>query len=38
MHLLRAPGTLTQEYAHIIFLRYPALKAAYDAYCATAAA
>ena len=38
MHLLRAPGPLTQEYAHIIFLRYPALKAAYDAYCATAAA
>jgi 5-methylcytosine-specific restriction endonuclease McrA len=38
MHLLRAPGPLTQEYAHIIFLRYPALKAAYDAFCATAAA
>ena len=38
MHLLRAPGPLTQEYAHIIFLRYPALKAAYEAFCATAAA
>jgi len=38
MHLLRAPHPLTQEYAHIIFLRYPALKAAYDAFCASAAA
>jgi len=38
MHLLRPPRPLTQEYAHIIFLRYPALKAAYDAFCATAAA
>ena len=31
MHLRRAPGPLTQEYAHIIFLRYPELKAAYEA-------
>jgi 5-methylcytosine-specific restriction endonuclease McrA len=38
MHLRHAPGPLTQEYAHIIFLRYPALKAAYDVFCATAAA
>ncbi len=38
MHLLRPPRPLTQEYAHIIFLRYPALKAAYEAFCATAAA
>jgi len=38
MHLLHVPRPLTQEYAHIIFLRYPALKAAYDAYCASAAA
>lgn len=38
MHLRRAPGPLTQEYAHIIFLRYPALKVAYDAFCATSAA
>ena len=35
MHLLRPPRPLTQEYAHIIFLRYPALKAAYDAFCAS---
>ena len=38
MHLQRPARPLTQEYAHIIFLRYPALKAAYDAFCATAAA
>ncbi|HXZ99984.1 MAG TPA: HNH endonuclease [Candidatus Binatia bacterium] len=38
MHLIRSPQPLTQEYAHIIFLRYPALKAAYDAFCASAAA
>jgi 5-methylcytosine-specific restriction endonuclease McrA len=31
MHLRRKPGPLTQEYAHIIFLRYPELKAAYEA-------
>jgi 5-methylcytosine-specific restriction endonuclease McrA len=31
MHLRRRPGPLTQEYAHIIFLRYPELKAAYEA-------
>ncbi len=30
MHLRRAPGPLTQEYAHIIFLRYPELKVAYE--------
>jgi 5-methylcytosine-specific restriction endonuclease McrA len=30
MHLRRPPGPLTQEYAHIIFLRYPELKAAYE--------
>ncbi|HEX4580348.1 MAG TPA: HNH endonuclease [Candidatus Dormibacteraeota bacterium] len=30
LHLRRAPGPLTQEYAHIIFLRYPELKAAYE--------
>ena len=30
MHLRRQPGPLTQEYAHIIFLRYPELKAAYE--------
>ena len=30
MHLRRSPGPLTQEYAHIIFLRYPELKAAYE--------
>jgi 5-methylcytosine-specific restriction endonuclease McrA len=38
MHLVRPPRPLTQEYAHIIFLRYPALKAAYEAFCAGAAA
>lgn len=30
MHLRRHPGALTQEYAHIIFLRYPELREAYD--------
>ena len=30
MHLRRHPGPLTQEYAHIIFLRYPELREAYD--------
>jgi len=30
LHLRRAPRPLTQEYAHIIFLRYPELKAAYE--------
>jgi len=38
LHLMRMPTALTQEYAHIIFMRYPALKAAYDSFCATAAA
>jgi 5-methylcytosine-specific restriction endonuclease McrA len=37
LHLRRAPGPLTQEYAHIIFLRYPELKEAYDRLLATAA-
>lgn len=36
LHLHRPPGPLTQEYAHIIFLRYPDLKAAYETFCATA--
>ena len=31
LRLRRAPGPLTQEYAHIIFLRYPELRAAYTA-------
>ena len=31
LRLRRAPGPLTQEYAHIIFLRYPELRAAYEA-------
>jgi len=30
LHLRREPRPLTQEYAHIIFLRYPELKAAYE--------
>src|SRR6202011_2169657 len=30
LHLRRKPKPLTQEYAHIIFLRYPELKAAYE--------
>ncbi len=30
MHLRRPPGPLTQEYAHIIFLRHPELKQAYE--------
>src|SRR5487761_954823 len=30
LSLRRKPVPLTQEYAHIIFLRYPELKAAYD--------
>jgi hypothetical protein len=34
--LRRKPVPLTQEYAHIIFLRYPELKAAYDALLAAA--
>ena len=37
LHLRRKPAPLTQEYAHIIFLRYPELKAAYDRLLATAA-
>jgi 5-methylcytosine-specific restriction endonuclease McrA len=35
--LRRTPAPLTQEYAHIIFLRYPELKAAYERLLATAA-
>jgi len=34
--LRRKPVPLTQEYAHIIFLRYPELKAAYDRMLAAA--
>ena len=30
MRLVRSPRALTQEYAHLIFLRYPQLKRAYD--------
>ena len=37
LHLRRKPVPLTQEYAHIIFLRYPELKEAYDRLLATAA-
>src|ERR1700737_3074530 len=36
LHLRRKPKPLTQEYAHIIFLRYPELKAAYDRLLAAA--
>lgn len=34
LRLRRRPGPLTQEYAHILFLRHPELKAAYDALVA----
>jgi hypothetical protein len=34
LHLRRAARPLTQEYAHILFLRYPELKLAYDALVA----
>jgi hypothetical protein len=37
LHLRRKPGPLTQEYAHIIFLRFPELKAAYERLLSTAA-
>ena len=30
LKLRRKPGPLTHEYAHVIFLRYPELKAAYE--------
>ena len=30
MRLIRSPRALTQEFAHLIFLRYPELKRAYD--------
>jgi hypothetical protein len=36
LHLRRKPKPLTQEYAHIIFLRYPELKAAYERLLAAA--
>jgi hypothetical protein len=36
MRLVRAPRALTQEYAHLIFLRYPQLKHAYDRLLSTA--
>ena len=36
MRLLKAPRALTQEYSHIIFLRHPELKLAYDAVLAVA--
>lgn len=38
MQLRREPRPLTQEYAHIIFLRYPELKTAYDRFCAAVTA
>jgi hypothetical protein len=34
LRLLRQPKPLTQEYAHILFLRYPELRAAYEALVA----
>ena len=34
MRLRRKPAPLTQEYAHILFLRYPELKTAYEALVA----
>lgn len=37
LRLRRRPTPLTQEYAHIIFLRYPELKEAYEKLLATAA-
>jgi len=36
LHLRRKPAPLTQEYAHIIFLRYPELKASYERLLALA--
>lgn len=36
LHLRRQPRPLTHEYAHILFLRYPELKVAYDALTAVA--
>ncbi len=30
MRMVRSPRALTQEFAHLIFLRYPELKRAYD--------
>ena len=35
--LRKKPGPLTEEYAHFIFMRYPELKAAYDAMLTAAA-
>lgn len=37
LKLRRAPKPLTHEYAHILFLRYPELKLAYDALISPAA-
>lgn len=34
LRLRRPPRPLTQEYAHILFLRYPELKVAYEQLCA----
>ena len=34
LHLRRQPKPLTQEYAHILFLRYPELRVAYEALVA----
>jgi hypothetical protein len=38
MRLVRPPRALTQEYAHLIFLRYPQLKHAYDRLLSSARA
>lgn len=36
LRLRRAPRAPRHEYTHVLFLRYPELKAAYDAFCAAA--
>jgi 5-methylcytosine-specific restriction endonuclease McrA len=38
MRLVRSPRALTQEFAHLIFLRYPELKRAYDRLLSTSRA
>jgi hypothetical protein len=38
MRLIRPPRALTQEFAHLIFLRYPQLKHAYDRLLSSARA
>ncbi len=38
MRLVRPPRALTQEFAHLIFLRYPQLKHAYDRLLSSARA